>query len=249
MKKKIYLHFSVDDVFNSLIEVTDKNIKLKDHWFFSQFYKLWKKYKISTGLYLFYEGRVKGKLRNLQEVKSIKNEMRNNWLFFGPHAYNFESPPHKFSPNIQKKHLSKVYKEIRRFTGNKCLTKKVRLHEYSESFELKKFFQKHNTTNLFTTDKSVGAHRLPKKNKKELLNFGKTTYKKLNFIRTDLRIELLAKSNKFSREKKIFEILKNRDFLTFYSHENELKKKKNRVCLINIFDFLFKNFQIISNKP
>ena len=35
MKKKIYLHFSVDDVFNSLIEVTDKNIKLNDHWFFS----------------------------------------------------------------------------------------------------------------------------------------------------------------------------------------------------------------------
>ena len=36
MKNKIYIHFSVDDVFNSLIEVTDNNIPLKKHWFFSQ---------------------------------------------------------------------------------------------------------------------------------------------------------------------------------------------------------------------
>ena len=55
MKKKINLHFSVDDVFESLIEVSDKNISLKKHWFFSKFYFLWKKYKLKTGLYLFYE--------------------------------------------------------------------------------------------------------------------------------------------------------------------------------------------------
>ena len=71
MKKKINLHFSVDDVFKSLIEVTDKNIELKKHWFFSNFYKLWKNYKIQTGLYLFYSGKVDGEIRNLSEIRML----------------------------------------------------------------------------------------------------------------------------------------------------------------------------------
>ena len=99
MKKKINLHFSVDDVFKSLIEMlSDKNIKLQKHWFFSQFYNLWKKYKLKTGLYIFYEGEVDGRLRNLKEVRNITKELKGNWIYFGPHAHNFSSPPHKFSP-------------------------------------------------------------------------------------------------------------------------------------------------------
>ena len=41
-------HFSVDDVFESLIEISDNNIPIKKHWFFKILYNLWKKYKIKT---------------------------------------------------------------------------------------------------------------------------------------------------------------------------------------------------------
>ena len=96
MKKKINLHFSVDDVFKSLIEISDKNIKLQKHWFFSQFYNLWKKYKLKTGLYIFYEGEVDGRLRNLKEVRNITKELKGNWIYlvrmritFQAHHINF----------------------------------------------------------------------------------------------------------------------------------------------------------------
>ena len=249
MKKKINHHFSVDDVFKSLIEVTDKNIELKKHWFFSNFYKLWKKYKIKTGLYLFYSGKVDGEIRNLSEIRNIKKELKENWIFFGPHALNTSSPPHKFSPKVQKQHLSKIYSEISRFAGSKYFVKKVRLHEYSESFELKNFFKKYKVSTLFTTDKIVGAHRLPRKNKEDLLNYGITKFRNLKFIRTDLRIEMLTKNKKILNQKKILNIFTKKKFITIYSHEYELKRKKCRSILFETLDFLSKNFDIHLTKP
>lgn len=74
MIKEKGFHFSVDDVFKSLIEVSDKNIPLKKHWFFKQLYDLWKKNKIQIGCNIFYQGLVNGKRRNLGEVKSIKDQ-------------------------------------------------------------------------------------------------------------------------------------------------------------------------------
>ncbi len=249
MKKKIYLHFSVDDVFKSLIEISDKNIKLKNHWFFSKFYKLWKKYKVTTSLYIFYEGKINGRLRSLTEVRNIAEELKENWIFFGPHALNFSSPPHKFPAKSQMKHIAKIYTEIQRFTGKKYFTKQVRLHEYSESYELKNFFNNYKVTSLFSTDKIVGAHRLPLKNKNQLLKTGKTIYKKLRFVRTDLRIEWMANNNKIKNENMISEILYNRNFITIYTHERELKKNKCSNNLTETFRFLSKNFQLLSVKP
>tara|TARA_B100000767_G_C19697275_1_gene506776 strand:+ start:354 stop:1103 length:750 start_codon:yes stop_codon:yes gene_type:complete len=249
MKKKIYVHFSVDDVFKSLIEITDKNIELKKHWFFSQFYKLWKKHKIKTGLYLFFSGKVNGRIRYLTEVRNINKELKENWIFFGPHALDTMSPPHKFSIMTQKQHLSKIYNEILRFSGAKYLTKKVRLHEYSESFELKKFFEKYKVLSLFSTDKDVGAHRLPKKNKEELLKFGITEFRKFQFIRTDFRIENFTKNNKILIQNKTHEIFNKRKFLTIYSHEYELEKKICRKNLFETINFLSKNYIIKSIKP
>lgn len=249
MKKKINLHFSVDDVFESLIEVSDKNISLKKHWFFSKFYFLWKKYKLKTGLYLFYEGKISGHLRNLSEVRDISDELKEGWIFFGPHALNFSSPPHKFSTKKQTNHLSKIYDEILRFAGKNYLTKQVRLHEYSESYELKNFFNKKKVLSLFSTDKNIGAHRLPKKNKIELLDLGRTKYKNFEFFRTDFRIELLAQNKNNINQINIKKILDKRNFVTIYTHERELKKKKCIKKLNETIKFLSKNFKLKSLNP
>ena len=63
MKKLVKFHLSVDDVFESLNEISDKNIKLKDHWFFSYLYKIYKEYNIRIAIYLFYESKVKNTIR------------------------------------------------------------------------------------------------------------------------------------------------------------------------------------------
>ena len=76
MIKNNSFHFSVDDVFSSLIEVTDKNIKIQNHWFFKQLYNLWIKYKIKTSCVL---------VKNKKDVKKycayiIKKDSLNNYL-------------------------------------------------------------------------------------------------------------------------------------------------------------------------
>lgn len=135
-------HFSVDDVFKSLIEITDKKISLKKHNFFKIFYKLWKKYKIKTGLHIFYQGKIKGKLRTLKEVKILKKEIKEGWIYFGAHGLDANTPPYTQKPTTQKKVLNNIYKEIYRFAGKKFLCKRIRLHHYSESYEISNFLKK-----------------------------------------------------------------------------------------------------------
>ncbi len=248
MKNKILIHFSVDDVFKSLIEVSDKNIPLKKHWFFSQIYKLWKKYKIRTGLYLFYKGKINGKIRYLTEVKNLRKELKENWIYFGPHALDYDSPPHKYSLKEQKIHLQKIYDQINRFAGLKNLTKRVRLHEYSECYELYNLFKKYKVNTLFSTDKKVGSHRLPKKNRDELIFKGRTKYKNIFFVRTDFRIENLDK-NLEKNYYNFINISKKRKFITIYTHEYELKKKRIQNLLKNNMSFLSNKSYLLSIKP
>ena len=248
MKNKIYIHFSIDDVFKSLIEVTDKKIPLKKHWFFSQIYKLWKKYNIRTGLYIFYKGKINGKNRYLTEIRNLKNELKDNWIYFGPHALDHNSPPHKFSINDQKEHVNKIYDQIYRFAGKKNITKKVRLHEYSECYELQRLFKKHKVNTLFSTDKNVGSHRLPKKYKTDLVLTGETKYNNMYFRRTDFRIENLDK-NINKNYIKFYNISKKRKFITIYSHEYELKKKNIKKILNDNISLLSRKFDLISIKP
>ena len=248
MKKKINFHFSVDDVFESLIEISDSKIKLIDHWFFSQLYFLWKKFNIKSAVYLFYEGKILNKKRSLKEVRNLKRELNGNWLYFGPHALNHYSPPHKYKTKVQKEHFQKIYSEINRFAGQKYMAKKIRLHEYSESYELVNFFKKYNVNTLFTTDKNVGSHRMPLHKRSELINIGNTNYKNMHFIRTDFRVENLK--NDINHNQIIFnQFFKNRKFITIYSHEYEMKKSKIKKLLVNNISLIAKKFNLVSKKP
>ena len=244
--QKLNLHFSIDDVLKSLIEVSDRNLKLTDHWFFSYLYKIYKIYNIKTCLYLFYECKINGKIRDLREIKSLKNQIKENWLHFGAHALNYQSPPHKISITLQKEHIEKIYKEIIRFAGTKYLAKNVRLHEYSECFEIKNTLKKYKIKSLFTTDRKIGSYRLNKNNSKELLKKGITKFKGQNFIRTDLRVENMISNTTKKNSILIDEIFKKKKFLILYTHEYELKKKKCRFTLDTILKTTFSKYKVNS---
>lgn len=248
MKKKINFHFSVDDVFETLIDISDKKVKLKNHWFFSQLFFLWKKFKIKSALYLFYEGNVSNKKRNLKEVRNLKEELKDNWLYFGPHALNYKSPPHKYTPKEQREHFKHIYSEINRFAGKKYMAKKIRLHEYSECYELSNFFKKYNAEALFTTDKDIGSHRMPHNRRSELINLGKTNYKNMNFIRTDFRVENLKDDLNYNHV--IFDdFFKKKKTITIYTHEYEMKKRKIKRSLVKNISLIAKKFNLESKKP
>jgi hypothetical protein len=242
-------HFSVDDVFNSLIEITDKKISLKKHHFFKILYKLWKKYKIRTGLHVFYQGKIEGKLRTLKDVKILKKEIKEGWIYFGAHGLDIDTPPYTQKPNAQKKVLNNIYKEIYRFAGKKFLCKRIRLHHYSESYEISNFLKKKKISALFSTDRKVGAHKLPKELAGQLIKDGTLVYNKLQFIRTDYRIEFLTKKKLSKIIKNFFRTIKNKKFIIIYSHESEFNKKKIQNTLNKIMKIFTIKFKLENIHP
>ena len=246
MNKNLFFHFSVDDVIKSLIEITDKKIKIKDHWFFSILYKIHKKYNLKISLYLFYAEKINGKTRYLSEIRNLKKELNGNWLYFGAHSHSYKKPLHSQSIINQKKHINIIYKEIIRFAGKNLLASKVRFHEYSECYEISDLLKKYKIKALFSTDKKIGSHRLNNNHKKKLLLNGKTRFKNLNFIRTDFRVENMIKQNQKTNINNLNNIAKKRNFLSIYTHEYELEKKKIRLKLFNLLDLISKNFLLKS---
>ena len=111
-------HFSVDDVFDSLIEVTDRGILLYEHPFFAMLWEMWQKHGLITGLHLFYQKELDGRLRTLKDVRDISEELRCGWLMFGPHALDPLTPPYSQSVEEQKIVFDNTYQQIKRFAGN-----------------------------------------------------------------------------------------------------------------------------------
>jgi len=244
------LHFSIDDVFNSLVEISEKKIPLKKHYFFKELYKIWKKYKIKTGLNVFFENTINNKSKSLKNVRKMSKELSENWIYFNFHALKPSLPPYKQKTDDQKKTFEKITNEIKRFAGKKYLSKYVRLHHYSESFELSNFFKKYKIKGVFTTDRKIGSHRMPKKNSNELLHQGKTIYNNIHFYRTDLRIEWLANSkNDKILKHRIRKVLNKKNRIIIYSHEYEFKRKKILKTLNKTMKFLFSEFKVKSISP
>src|SRR3989344_2595076 len=225
---KNHYHFSIDDVFDCLIEITDKNIPLFNHPLLKYLKAQHEQFGVSIGLNVFYQKIINGKLRTLREVLVFKKELaKSPWLFFGPHALDYETPPYVQSEKDQIKTFDKIYKEIDRFAGKNTHSKYVRLQYYSESFELANYFHKKNVLALFTTDRERGTHEMPNNIGTELLKKGFAKFKGMNFIRTQFRVEFfrdekLKKRGVFNR---LRQALTKYGFLVFYTHEIDLQQK------------------------
>ena len=99
---------------------------------------------------------------------------------------------------------------------------------------------------MFSTDKNIGAHRLPKINKIELLDLGRTKYKKFEFFRTDFRIELLAQNKNNINQiniKKILDIAKKNNYKILTTEKDYMKvpdEFKNKIGCLKI-DLIIQN--------
>ena len=128
-------HFSVDDVLPALIEVTDKNIPLVQNQFFSQLRYIFEKYGVKTGLNLFYSHKINGEIRFLSEVRDLKDEIKDGWLYFAPHALDFDTAPYSQNINSQIKMVDDIMGQINRIAGI-YKASSVRFHYYSECYEI-----------------------------------------------------------------------------------------------------------------
>lgn len=243
-----WYHFSVDDVFDSLIDVTLRDIPLFSHPFFSLMKEVHDEYGAQVDLELFWEKEIDGTLYTLRDVRNVTAELEasGGWLRFGPHALSYMIAPFEQFPTEQIIVFDKIYEEINRFAGKAFYTNWVRLHYYSESYELASYFKEKGVTALFSTDREVGSHRMPKEIGAKLVGEGFATFDDMSFIRTQFRVEVFTNNRNTEEEitQLFVEALAKYGFIIFYSHEYEFARSEVR----NMFRRIFKVLRVLEIK-
>ena len=243
-------HFSVDDVLPALIEVTDRNIPLTENKFFNELRFIYEQYGVKTGLNIFYSHVIDGRRRFLSEVRDLKEEIKDGWIYFAPHAVDFDTPPYSQNIKNQIMMLDNIMGEIDRMAGT-FKTKSVRFHHYSECYEISENILNYGFNEMFVTDKLVGSHRLPKSEAEKILDKGFIYRNDLKVTRTHFRVENLA--NDAVGEDEIIEMFKNNldkySRIVIYSHEYEYEREDVNIMLRDTMNILVNKFGLKNERP
>ena len=237
-------HFSIDDVFSLLLDSSIHKLNLKHHIIIGELYKYYVNSGMVTSLYCFREKKIYNNKIDFFDLKFPKNK-KIDWLNFGFHAKNFETPPYAMDVSLLKNEFKEFTNKIH---NSKKLIKSeyLRLHYYSECFELKNIFKKYIIKVFFTTDKKEISYRLNHKNIIDLKKRGYTIYDDVKFIKTFFRIENFSKYNLSKKDILILleKIFNDYDFLTIYVHEYDLYNNKTLEYLKITLNILINELKI-----
>jgi hypothetical protein len=232
-------HFSVDDVFDCLIDIADRRLPVFRHPFFQFLEQLHEEFNATIDLYLFYQKIRDGRLRTLKDIPADVRETFNacSWLRFGPHALDFETAPHSQTPDEQRETFQSIYSEIARIAGKSRFSEYVRLHYFSESYELADFFQSVGVKALFTTDKPSITYRMSDAVKTGLSTRGFAKFQGLSFIRTQLRAEHVADAymTPDALSQLVIATLAKYRSVVFFSHEEAIARPDVRLNIRSTF--------------
>lgn len=180
-------HFSVDDVCRALVDAARYGDDPFKHDFFAFLKHLHDRANVNVDLYCFYQD---GGVTLADVPSSFRDAFaENDWLRFGPHAMDYASAPHAVAPAKQREVFDLICAEIDRFAGPASYCEWLRLHYFSESFELAEYFQRRGITTLLTTDKPIGCYRLPAKEADVLRRTGTVAYGGIDFALSHFRLE------------------------------------------------------------
>lgn len=215
----MHVHFSIDDVFESLM--SDSNDVTK---FINDL-------GCPVDLYCFY----KNKDKNLSDVSN--NYFKDNsHIKFGVHALDNDTPPHLQTPSEQIKVFNKIYSEFNRLGFP--YSRQIRLHEFSESYELADYFRNVGVKKIFTTDKSDLLWRIPDHFKLLMKKHGYCDYNGIRFIQTNIRIENLIGKDKSKIRNMIDNIYSVKEYPNVMTHEYELYRPEVRKMTQFVIDYL-----------
>lgn len=235
-------HFSVDDVLESLLEVTDRGQELFEHEFFGFLRELHKQYDASVDLYLFLQRSGEGAVRSLADVTERLRPILQEcpWLSFAPHARDAATPPYDQSPADQQAFCTGVFRHIARFAGAGRTSRWVRLHYFSESYELATYFRSHGVEVLLTTDKPAVSYRLPVPETKQLQQQGYTEFAGIHVVRSNIRVEnLVGRSlDDDQLDAELNRMCPPNSCAVVFTHEYELARREVREMTLRVFSWL-----------
>lgn len=189
-----FFHLSVDDVLAGLLTTSDRGHALASDAMIGALDRLHAEFEMSVDLYLFGESRLQGKQRALGELSAaVTTDLAaRQWLRFGPHAANAETPPHRQAIPDLCTTLRRLFETIDGLVGPAARSSWVRLHEFSEAYEAAPMLAEHGVEALLTTDKPMVSWRLPAAERDILRRRGRVHYRDIDFVRSHLRVELLV---------------------------------------------------------
>lgn len=193
-KESFDCHFSVDDVLDCLLDVSDSCRDPFEHPILGFLKGIHERFAIEVDLYLFYGEGAGGRGRSLADVASRLRPIfqAHPWIRWGPHALDHATPPHTQPVDKQRSFCDATYAEIARFAGDHRTSRWVRLHYFSEAIELASYFRNRGVEALLTTDKPAVSYRLPPPETDRLRCQGEVEYGGIRFVRSQLRMENLV---------------------------------------------------------
>ena len=243
LPNKPWFHFSIDDILPSLIDVSLNNMSLFDHKLMKFMKYVYEKKGLTFDLMLFYEQTdYDGTVNNLGDIRDIRSELieAGDFIRFGPHSLNSATPPHNQTTQDQITTFDSIFNQIDRFAGDNMRSRWVRLHFFSELFELGSYFKKNGIEALFLTDNPVVTHRMNETCASRIKEHGCVRYNDTNFIRTHFRLEDFprARLSKTDITNKFRQCLDKHGFIVMMSHEYELTRTEVRVTLMEVLKIL-----------
>lgn len=225
-----FYHFSIDDVFHCLIDATENYSSLFDQPLFRFLQRMHQMYGTDTDLYLFNRAPVNGRIRNLGDVSGrFRTQFQEStWLRLGPHALEYDTPPHKQTPAEQIETFDQTYCEIVRFAGPGKTTGFLRLHFFSEAFELASYFLEKGTHTLLLTDKPAVAYRLDEGRRRQLSQEGWLRHQGLHLLQSHFRMENFARENvdEGSVRRFIADTVAHRGYVSLFTHEIDMNRRQ-----------------------
>ncbi|KPF64343.1 hypothetical protein IP69_18380 [Bosea sp. AAP35] len=237
MTKRPGYHFSVDDVLESLLMLSDWHLRVGAQPFLAFCTQLASEGAI-TDLYLFRRmNGIDGRVRSLDEVANplvIEALAGLAGVRFGPHAENYATAPHAQTLDRQAATMHGLFEIISRLALPESRARWVRLHYFSECFEIAPVFREHGVEALLTTDKPALTWRMGPREAEELGRFGMTEANGLTMIRSHLRLESFADEADDPARflARIDEVLDSHGFVTLFTHETDMADARVRTLAL-----------------
>ncbi|MFN3643543.1 MAG: hypothetical protein ACK4TB_11545 [Gemmobacter sp.] len=225
-------HFSVDDVFASLVAMSDAGLSPAAQPMLGFLDRLHAAFGTVTDLYVFQTGPAGGAMRDLAEITPAAADRLRGWgaVRLGPHARDYATPPHAQTVPDLIATMDRLAATIAGITTPAQRARWLRLHYFSESHEARPVWDRIGVTALMTTDKPAVAYRLDDAARAALAATGRARAHGMDWVQSHLRLETYreeaADPARFCA--RIDAVLDRHGFVTLFTHEVDLADPRVR---------------------
>ncbi len=246
-------HFSVDDSFEYIYQLYEMHPLKPSHESgrvcassgLLQFYdELHRDFNAEVDLYFYLNDDSQDQPRSLRDVAGALECWfdARPWLRLAPHALDKSTPPHAQSVSDARTFYDDTARQLARIAGHDRHSHWVRLHYFSECYELASCLGTWGVEALLTTDKPIASYRLPPSQAESLRQFGVTHFAETQFIRSHVRIENLVDRglDDESLDKELQQLIGNHSCAVIFTHEYELVRPEVQEMTRRVFCWIKK---------